>query len=355
MINDLSQQKKPILQNSPTPSWQTQLANAISSIDELLEILNLSDILDKRLIYQPNRFKLRVPRAFIAKMQIGDINDPLLRQILPNSLEQARVSGFTYDPLSENLQNPDKGILHKYRSRILLTITGACAIHCRYCFRQHFDYASNLPTQADLDKIIKYVLQYPDVNEVIFSGGDPLSLSNRRLFFWFDKLRELPQIDTIRLHTRLPIVLPDRLDDELLAYFSQAKTQNKKKCQFVMVTHCNHANEIDDITAQKLQQLKNTGVTLLNQAVLLAGINDNLTDQVNLCRRLWQANVLPYYLHLLDKVAGAAHFDLPEKTAIDLYWQMLECLPGYLMPKLVQELPDKPFKTPVNIYKYLPT
>ena len=333
MINHLITQK----------NWQTQLSEAITSVDELLELLNLETL--KAQVYIPTHFQLRVPRAFVAKMALGDANDPLLKQVLPDKQEQILVTGYVTDPLAENDQNPIKGLLHKYQSRVLLTITGACAIHCRYCFRQHFDYSANMPTSAAHLAIVAYITQHPEINEVILSGGDPLSVSNRRLFAWLDTLEALPQLTTIRLHTRLPLVIPERLDNALLERLSQSH------CNIVMVIHCNHANEIDSHTAAYLQRARAAGVVLLNQAVLLKGINDSVTAQTALSQRLFDAGVLPYYLHVLDKVAGAAHFDSDERSAIDLYWSLLAALPGYLVPKLVRELPNRPFKVPIDIYK----
>ena len=333
MINHLITQK----------NWQTQLSDAVSSIDELLAMLQLESLRDQ--VYVPTHFKLRVPRAFVAKMRIGDANDPLLRQVLPDQREQLKVTGYVTDPLGENDHNPSKGILHKYQSRVLLTITGACAIHCRYCFRQHFDYNANMPSAGTQIATQAYIRTHPEIDEIILSGGDPLSVSNRRLFAWLDTIEALEQITTIRLHTRLPIVIPERLDHELLDRLAQSR------CRIVMVIHCNHANEIDTLTAQALQRANSAGITMLNQTVLLKDINDSVEAQVDLSRRLFSAGVLPYYLHVLDKVAGGAHFDLSEQLAIELYWALLKRLPGYLVPKLVRELTNRPFKVPIDIYK----
>ncbi|MBE0443008.1 MULTISPECIES: EF-P beta-lysylation protein EpmB [unclassified Psychrobacter] len=332
MINHLITQK----------NWKTQLSEAITSIDELLSILQLEAVRES--IYVPKHFELRVPRAFVAKMTIGDRDDPLLKQVLPDQQEQIKVTGYVADPLSENTQNPIKGMLHKYQSRVLLTITGACAIHCRYCFRQHFDYSANMPTAEAKEKIIDYITAHPEINEVILSGGDPLNVTNRRLFAWLDTLESLPQLTTIRMHTRLPLVIPERLDDALLTRLSQSR------CNIVMVIHCNHANEIDTLTAEHLQRARAARITLLNQAVLLKGINDSVEVQAQLSQCLFSCGVLPYYLHVLDKVSGAAHFDIDERSSIQLYWSLLAVLPGYLVPKLVRELPNRPFKVPINIY-----
>ncbi|MBE0407201.1 EF-P beta-lysylation protein EpmB [Psychrobacter sp. AOP22-C1-22] len=332
MINHLITQK----------NWQTQLSEAITSVDELLSLLKLESL--RADVYVPKHFELRVPRGFVAKMTVGNSNDPLLKQVLPDQREQINVTGYVADPLSENTQNPVKGLLHKYQSRVLLTITGACAIHCRYCFRQHFDYSANMPTADAKENIVNYVTAHPEINEVILSGGDPLNVTNRRLFAWLDTLESLPQITTIRLHTRLPLVIPARLDDALLERLSQSR------CHIVMVVHCNHGNEIDSVTSEHLQRARAAGITLLNQAVLLKGINDSVETQAQLSQCLFAAGVLPYYLHVLDKVAGAAHFDSDERSAIELYWSLLAALPGYLVPKLVRELPNRPFKVPINIY-----
>ena len=332
MINHLITQK----------NWQTQLSEAITSVDELLGILKLESL--RADVYVPKHFELRVPQAFVAKMRVGDSNDPLLKQVLPDQREQIQVAGYVADPLSENTQNPVKGMLHKYQSRVLLTITGACAIHCRYCFRQHFDYSANMPTANAKEHIVNYITAHPEINEVILSGGDPLNVTNRRLFAWLYTLESIPQLTTIRLHTRLPLVIPARLDEALLDRLSQSR------CHIVMVIHCNHANEIDTFTAEQLQRTRAAGITLLNQAVLLKGINDNVEIQTQLSQRLFATGVIPYYLHVLDKVAGAAHFDSDERSAIELYWSLLAALPGYLVPKLVRELPNKRFKVPIDIY-----
>ena len=332
MINHLITQK----------NWQTQLSEAITSVDELLSILKLESLREN--VYVPKHFELRVPRGFVAKMTIGDRDDPLLKQVLPDQREQINVTGYVADPLSENTQNPVKGMLHKYQSRVLLTITGACAIHCRYCFRQHFDYSANMPTADAKENIVNYIAEHPEINEVILSGGDPLNVTNRRLFAWLDTLESIPQLTTIRLHTRLPVVIPARLDEALLERLSQSR------CHIVMVIHCNHANEIDVLTSEYLQRARAAGITLLNQAVLLKGINDSVEVQTQLSQRLFSAGVLPYYLHVLDKVAGAAHFDKDEQSSIKLYWSLLAALPGYLVPKLVKELPNKLFKVPIDIY-----
>ncbi len=337
MINHLSSQK----------NWQSQLSDTINRVDELLTVLELPELLKSSYSPKQNNFPLRVPKAFVNKMKKGDPNDPLLLQVLPDKRALQPVTGYVTDPLAENEHNPVQGLIHKYQSRVLITVTGACAIHCRYCFRQHFDYQGNTPKRQQQQQVLNYIKNQTDVNEVILSGGDPLSLSNQRLFSWLNDLADLPQITTIRIHTRFSVVIPERLDEELLAFFTN---MNTNQVRLVMVIHCNHPNEIDDNTARHLTKLQRTGVTLLNQAVLLKGVNDDIDTQVALSQRLFQAGVLPYYLFVLDKVAGASYFDLDEQIAIDLYWQMMERLAGYLVPKLAREIANQPFKTPINVY-----
>ena len=335
--------KQPIITNKPQISnWQNELQNAICDIHQLCQLLDIETPTN----YQPN-FPLKVPLAFVQKMQKGNPNDPLLLQVLPSIQETLLTIGYTNDPLHEHSHNPIKGLLHKYQSRVLITLTGVGEINCRYCFRQHFDYGANLPTNTEIGEIYQYIQHDDKIKEVIFSGGDPLNLSNRRLKIWFEMLSKLPQIQTIRLHTRLPVVLASRIDDELLDLF---KSYQKN---IVMVLHINHPQEIDKNLKKQCQLLKDAGVTLLNQSVLLKNINDDVKTLIQLSYDLFNNGIAPYYLHILDKVNGAAHFDIPIKKAINIYWELLENLSGYLVPKLVQELPDKPYKTPINIYQFL--
>ncbi|UYZ68987.1 EF-P beta-lysylation protein EpmB [Moraxella bovis] len=323
-------------------NWQKELSNAISDVASLYELLELPLPSE---FHAPAKFPLRVPHAFIQKMKKGDPSDPLLRQILPDIAESLPVAGYTADPLDENTHNPIKGLLHKYQSRALITVTGACAVHCRYCFRQHFDYGANLPNSQDIRQICYYIANDKNINEVLLSGGDPLNINNRRFNEWIRALSDIDNIKTIRIHTRLPAILPNRIDDEFIDILAHCPKN------IVMVLHINHANEIDNALAQKCQTLKKHGVVLLNQSVLLKGVNDNVEILCQLSHALFDIGVLPYYLHILDKVAGSAHFDLPTDRAIQIYWQLLEKLSGYLVPKLVQEVAGKPYKVPIDIYK----
>jgi len=323
-------------------NWQTQLSNLITDPLELLETLQLSpDQLLSGAILASEQFKLRVPRAFVGKMNIGDALDPLLLQVLPHHLELNEHPEFVTDPLGEEQANQQPGVLHKYKSRFLLTLTGACAVHCRYCFRRHFPYQENLPKNDDWINIRAYIESQPDVNEVILSGGDPLTLSNRKLKLWLERLESVPQIKFLRIHSRVPIVIPNRVNEELVSLLKNSRLR------IVLVVHSNHASELDDFTCSKLLQLSDHHITVLNQAVLLKGVNDYAQTLIDLSYRLFEARVMPYYLHVLDKVKGAQHFDLRSSEIDQIYSDVLASLPGYLVPKLVREIAGEKNKTPL--------
>lgn len=323
-------------------NWQSQLSDLITDPLELLEVLKLCpEQLLSGAILASEQFKLRVPRAFVGKMTVGDPLDPLLLQVLPHHLELEDHPDFVTDPLGEEQANQQPGVLHKYKSRFLLTLTGACAVHCRYCFRRHFPYQENLPKNEDWLNIKNYIESQPDINEVIFSGGDPLTLSNRKLKLWIERLESLPQIKFLRIHSRVPIVIPNRVDEELVSLLKNSRLR------IILVVHSNHAAELDDLTCARLSLLVQQQITVLNQAVLLKGINNSAQVLVDLSYRLFDAGVMPYYLHVLDKVKGAHHFDLSPKEINLIYKDVLENLPGYLVPKLVREIAGEKNKTPL--------
>jgi EF-P beta-lysylation protein EpmB len=325
----------------PRKRWQQALADAVSSTAELCEILGLDPSIAASGPAVAG-FPLRVPRSFVARMRRGDPRDPLLLQVLPGHAENAVVDGFVTDPVGDRASRAGTGILHKYAGRALLIATGACAVHCRYCFRRHFPYAEDSALSDGWRGALKHLQMDTSISEVILSGGDPLSLSDRRLVQLTDALQRLPHIRRLRIHTRQPIVLPERVDEGLLQWLSDLRLQK------VMVLHANHANEIDDQVAAACREIASCNVTLLNQSVLLAGINDSVVALAELSEALMAINVLPYYLHLLDRVQGAAHFEVDEATALRLHAGMLERLPGYLVPRLVREVPGAPSKTPVT-------
>ncbi|HCU0566787.1 TPA: EF-P beta-lysylation protein EpmB [Acinetobacter baumannii] len=332
MINYLHQEQ----------NWQSQLSDLITDPLELLNLLELStDQLLSGAILASEKFKLRVPRAFVGKMNAKDPLDPLLLQVLPHHLELEEHPEFVTDPLGEEAANQLPGVLHKYKSRFLLTLTGACAVHCRYCFRRHFPYQENLPKNEDWLNIKNYIESNPDINEVILSGGDPLTLSNRKLALWLERLSSLKQVKILRIHSRVPIVIPNRIDEELISLLKNSRLR------IILVVHSNHASELDDFTCSKFLQLSEHHITVLNQAVLLKGVNDSAQTLTDLSYRLFEARVMPYYLHVLDKVKGAQHFDLIPSEIDAIYQDVLASLPGYLVPKLVREIAGEKNKTPL--------
>ncbi|MBJ8503638.1 EF-P beta-lysylation protein EpmB [Acinetobacter seifertii] len=323
-------------------NWQSQLSDLITDPSELLSLLELSsDQLLSGAILASEKFKLRVPRAFVGKMNAKNPLDPLLLQVLPHHLELEEHPEFVTDPLGEEAANQLPGVLHKYKSRFLLTLTGACAVHCRYCFRRHFPYQENLPKNDDWLNIKNYIEANPDINEVILSGGDPLTLSNRKLALWLERLSSLKQVKILRIHSRVPIVIPNRIDEQLISLLKNSRLR------IILVVHSNHASELDDFTCSKLLQLSDEHITVLNQAVLLKGVNDSAETLVDLSYRLFEARVMPYYLHVLDKVKGAQHFDLIPSEIDAIYQDVLASLPGYLVPKLVREIAGEKNKTPL--------
>jgi L-lysine 2,3-aminomutase len=283
-------------------------------------------------------FPLRVPRGFVARMRPSDPRDPLLRQVLPLAEECLAVEGFGADPVGDLSAMVVPGVLHKYHGRVLLTATGACAVHCRYCFRRHFPYADANPAVDQWHSALGYIAGEKSITEVILSGGDPLSLPDRRLADLVRRLEAIPHLRRLRLHTRVPIVLPERVNDELRDWLGATRLKT------AVVVHANHANEIDASVMTALAGLKTSGAELLNQSVLLRGVNDSTEALMALSEKLFEAGVLPYYLHMLDKAQGTAHFEVEEAAARRLMAELNRQLPGYLVPRLVREIPDAPGK-----------
>jgi EF-P beta-lysylation protein EpmB len=317
------------------PSWQAELQAAVRDPAELMRLLDLP----ATALGAPasTAFPLLVPRGFVARMRKGDANDPLLRQIWPLAAELADVAGFSADPVREQ-GLAAHGLIRKYPSRALLIASGACPLHCRYCFRREFPYQAQLAARADWSGAIAELRNLADVSEAILSGGDPLSLSNRRLHELFARVADTA-VTTVRIHTRFPIAIPARVDDGLLRLLRDTRLKT------VVVVHTNHANELDAAVENALAALKPTVTGLLNQSVLLAGVNDDADVLAALSERLFACGVLPYYLHLLDRVAGAAHFDVDEATGIELIAALRRRLPGYLVPRLARETPRELSKT----------
>lgn len=323
-----------------TADWKNALAIAVRDPAELLALLGLPNDLLEAARDAARTFPLRVPRSYLGRMQKGDPHDPLLRQVLPLAEEQVTVAGFGTDPVGDRQAVAAPGVLHKYHGRVLLTTTGACAIHCRYCFRRHFPYGEENPSRNDWQAAIEYLEKHPEVEELILSGGDPLMLDTPQLERLSERLCSVPHLKRLRLHTRLPVVLPERVDAPLLAWLRSLPWQT------VMVIHANHAQEIAGEVCTALEQLHEAGITLLNQSVLLRGVNDSVDSLAALSERLFAQRVIPYYLHLLDRVAGAAHFEVDEVSATRLHEALRSRLPGYLVPRLVREIEGLPYKQP---------
>ncbi len=328
-------------QHSNLLSWQQAMRDCVRDLDTLCSLLQLDRQQLPPLDDVSSAFPLRVPRSYIAAMRVGDPNDPLLRQVLPLQAEQQVMPGYGHDPLEEAAARPVPGVLHKYRSRVLVMPTGACAVHCRYCFRRHFPYQSHGLLAQHWPKILQYIRSQAAVNEVIFSGGDPLLLPDDKLAAYCHDLTEISTIRRLRFHTRIPIVLPERITPELAATFAAAQRP------VIMMLHCNHAQALTPRVEAALHLLQSAGVRLYNQAVLLAGVNDSVAAQVDLSERLFECGVQPYYVHALDPVAGTAHFDINTNQAQSLMQAVREALPGWLMPTFVREVPGEMSKTPI--------
>jgi len=319
-------------------TWQQELAEAVTTPEELAAALDLSPGILTGAHEAARGFRLRVPRSFIARMRPGDINDPLLRQVLPVGAELADETGYGADPVGERAALRAPSLLQKYRGRALLIATSACAVHCRYCFRREFPYAEQNGDAPRWSEALAEIAADASLEEIILSGGDPLSLSNARLESLTRALAAIPHVRRIRVHTRQPVVLPSRVDEGLLRWLRTSELP------VIMVLHVNHPNELDAELAAACARLRPGVVALLNQSVLLSGVNDDVEALAELSRRLFDAGVLPYYLHALDPVRGAAHFAVPDERARSLVGELAARLPGYLVPRLVREVAGAPAK-----------
>ena len=317
-----------------TKTWQQQLAEAFTSIEALCDYLelDLNDLPVSQIAAKD--FPIKVPQSFADRIEKGNPNDPLLRQVLPITDELTNYPGFVNDPVGDLDAAVLPGLLHKYHGRVLLINTGACAINCRYCFRRNFPYEEQLLGKQQENQVMEYLSANQDVNEVILSGGDPLLLSDARLQSLFNQFQAIPQIKRIRIHSRIPVVLPDRITDDLVKILAECGKQP------VLVIHANHANEISEQVNAACALLKKHGITLLNQSVLLKGINDDADILCELSEKLLAAGILPYYLHQLDKAKGTGHFEVDETKAQLFLEDIRNRLPGYLVPKWVREIVD---------------
>lgn len=329
--------------DSAQRSWQRQLADAIRSPSDLLAALELTPGADTPygvVDEAPDKsFTTLVPRSFLDRMQPGNPRDPLLLQVLPTTAERVTTAGFVADPVDDEAAKKAPGLLQKYDGRALMITNGACAVHCRYCFRREYPYQDEPRRLEDWQPALNEIAADQTITEIILSGGDPLMLNDDRLTTLCQQIAEIPHIDRIRFHTRLPIVLPARVTQQLLEMLASLR------CQPVMVVHANHANEIMGDCRLALQSIVRAGIPVLNQAVLLRHINDNADALEALCRQLVNIGVMPYYLHQLDQVQGGAHFEADKTLGQQLVKELATRLPGYAVPKFVQELPGEPSKT----------
>lgn len=325
--------------DSPVCSWQARLAAATLKSEDLGKALDLPTLPPAP--KAEAQFPLRVPPEFMAAIHPGRVDDPLLRQVFPTPEEEEDTPGFMSDPVGDKEAMLRPGLLHKYHGRVLLIATGACAIHCRYCFRRQFPYHKAHAASDNFAEALAHIAQDASIREVILSGGDPLVLSDRRLSALAEALAAIAHVKRLRIHTRVPTVLPERIDDAFMAWFAPLVIHK------IVVLHVNHAQEMTPAASKAIARLRSAGAILLNQAVLLRGVNDTLEAQEQLAEALFDAGVLPYYLHMLDKVQGAAHFEVGEAEAIALIESMRRRLPGYLVPRLVREVAGAPSKQPV--------
>ena len=324
----------------PGSDWRALWREAVTDAGELLALVGLEHLAGS-LPADDAGFSVRVPRGFAARMRQGDPLDPLLLQVLPQLAETKEVAGFSTDAVGDMAARSAQGVLHKYEGRALLIASGSCAINCRYCFRRHFPYGEEMAAAGQWRKALDHVRQDASISELILSGGDPLSLATAKLEELSRGLEAISHVTRLRIHTRLPVVLPERVDDGLVAWLASLPLQK------VVVLHANHANEFDASVDAACARLRGAGVTLLNQAVLLRGINDEVDTLAALSERLFAAGVLPYYLHQLDRVQGSAHFEVEDTRALALVEAVRHRLPGYLVPKLVREVGGEASKRPL--------
>ncbi len=325
----------------PSTDWHRSLANAIRDVDQLTARLQLPADVIADLRAAPTDFPLLVPESYLARMEVGNPRDPLLLQVLPQSIEDRPVPGFTADALQEDSARQVPGVLQKYAGRVLWITTGACAVHCRYCFRRHYPYSDEPRRLDDWEPALEHLRGDTSLHEVLLSGGDPLMLTDTRLADLLDRIDAIPHVRRVRLHSRLPIVLPDRVTPELIGKLQSLRVQPH------MVVHANHPAEIRNDCEAALRRLVRGGIPTLNQAVLLRAINDSADTLAELCERLINVGVMPYYLHQLDRVTGTAHFEVPTATGLAIVEELRRRLPGYAVPRYVQEIPDHPSKTPL--------
>ena len=341
-LSQIITQIDPQLHPCDENSWQKDLRQVITDPKQLLSLLEIDSSEYLQHFKAKKLFPVRVPLPYIKRMKKNDIHDPLLKQVMPLSSEFVISDGFNTDPLQEH-DTVAEGLLHKYKNRVLMIVKAGCAINCRYCFRRHFPYQENSPNKKRWQQALNYIANQKDISEVIFSGGDPLMASDEHLTWLVEQIEIIPHVKRLRIHTRLPLVIPSRITNGLVNLLSNTSLKA------TMVLHINHSNEIDDEFAQAIEPLRNARIPLFNQSVMLNGVNDNAKTLCNLSEKMFDIGIIPYYLHLFDPVQGAAHFDVNEERAVSIANEMLASLPGFLMPKLVREIAGQTNKTPINL------
>lgn len=337
-MNILATSNPPVRASSAVPTWREELRFAVRDVGELCRRLQLSSEVAEQATSGAEAFPIFVPPSYLARIRPGDPHDPLLRQVLPVAEESTDVPGFSADPVGDLNAALHPGVLQKYAGRALLIATGACAVHCRYCFRRHFPYEEVPHSEAAWDTALAALAEDDSIREVILSGGDPLMLVDQRLAKLAERIAQIQSVSRLRVHTRLPIMIPSRVTDELLTWLTGSRFQA------IVVLHANHARELDSEVAQSVKRLSMAGAMLLNQAVLLRDVNDSVEDQQDLSERLIELGVTPYYLHQLDRVAGAAHFEVPVAEGKKIIEVLRAQSPGYAVPRYVQEISGQPNK-----------
>ncbi|MDO6425822.1 EF-P beta-lysylation protein EpmB [Thalassotalea sp. 1_MG-2023] len=332
----------PYIHDNLHTSWQKELADVVTDPSVLLKMLDIDPNVYQTHFSARKLFPVRVPKPFIARMVKGDIDDPLLKQVMPLSAEFIETQGYSADPLAEH-ETVAEGLLHKYTHRVLMIVKAGCAINCRYCFRRHFPYADNSPNKQRWQQALDYIAEHQEINEVIFSGGDPLMANDQHLQWLIAQIERISHVKRLRIHSRLPVVIPQRITSELVNMLANTRLKS------TLVFHINHPNEIDEQFANAIEPLRQARIPLFNQSVLLKGINDEVSTLCLLSEQLFDHGIQPYYLHLFDKVQGVAHFDISEQQAQSLVKNMMATLPGFLMPKVVREIAGEANKTPIKL------
>jgi EF-P beta-lysylation protein EpmB len=323
-------------------SWQKDLRQVITDPKKLLALLDIDAEQYLQHFKAKKLFPVRVPLPFIKRMKKNDIHDPLLKQVMPLSSEFVIADGYVTDPLEEH-DTVAEGLLHKYKHRVLMIVKAGCAINCRYCFRRHFPYQENSPNKQRWQQALTYIGEHSEISEVIFSGGDPLMASDDHLTWLVAQIETIPHVKRLRIHSRLPVVIPNRITDKLVRLLSHTRLKS------TMVFHINHSNELGKDFVDAIEPLKAARIPLFNQSVLLNGVNNNTDTLVKLSENMFDIGIMPYYLHLFDPVQGAAHFDVKQNDAVKIVNDMLAILPGFLMPRLVREIAGEANKTPINL------